>query len=72
MSDFSDARNPDKSAGNPTHDQYADTDTWTWAGEMVRGLPPISRDDVLKISAYRSAFPWLPVSLKRDPAGGTA
>ncbi|MEB8341789.1 hypothetical protein [Streptomyces endophyticus] len=45
---------------------FIDPDTWIWAGEMVRGLPPIPRDTVLKIETYRSAFPWMPHSLKHN------
>lgn len=40
----------------------------TWAHEMVRDLPPLTRDQVLTISVYRRVFPGMPWSLKRDPA----
>ncbi|TGB13291.1 hypothetical protein [Streptomyces sp. MZ04] len=55
---------PDLSAGRAEAD--------TWARDMVRGLPPIPYDDVLKIGVYRSTFPWMPWSLKRDPVAGDA
>lgn len=49
-----------------THSE--DTELDTWAADMVRGLPPLTRDQVLTISVYRRVFPGMPWSLKHDPA----
>ncbi|WP_167829040.1 hypothetical protein [Streptomyces sp. MZ04] len=43
-----------------------------WGREMAKDLPPLTRDQILTISVYRRVFPWMPWSLKRDPAAGDA
>lgn len=30
-----------------------------WAREMVRDLPPLTREQILSVTVYRRAFPWL-------------
>lgn len=56
---------------NPSQDEtpeQAERARVAWARDMVKGLPPMTRHQILSVSVYRRAFPGLPWSLEHDPA----